>query len=463
MQNRGSGYSWVMAKLVREQQPTTTVAPHSFLGSEPTLRWMYVADALALFALMIAITVARFGLDWPNYPVANYLGGFVLATFVHLVVAYFGGLYDRENRLGSPSKLSTAGSVSVIAVLIDAALSLGAEQFLMPRLNLIVFGVLAAFTLVFNRWLARRVRTARYGRPRVLLVGAPDDVALIEQHLAETDRDAHIVGRTATVHGLADAVDQSNATDVLLLGTAVATIYPYPLSELERRHIGLYHRLSPEDTLLGIRQTVQIAGVPFIVLRSHALRPSKAHLKRLLDLIYLFAMLPLIVLVVPAVLLYARIVAGNPILFRQQRVGRRSEPFTMIKLRTMYPDAETRSGPVLADRNDVRVIPAMSWLRATRLDELPQLWNVLKGEMSLVGPRPERPELASQFEALIPGYGRRHDIRPGLTGLAQIHGDYHTDPGYKLGHDLQYLVNWSPVADLQILAKTVAVVLRSRG
>jgi len=97
-----------------------------------------------------------------------------------------------------------------------------------------------------------------------------------------------------------------------------------------------------------------------------------------------------------------------------------------------------------------------------RFDELPQIWNVIRGDMSLVGPRPERQELADGFETLIPGYGRRHDIRPGITGLAQVNGSYHTDPGFKLGHDLQYLVNWSPILDAQILLRTVYVVLARR-
>jgi len=87
---------------------------------------------------------------------------------------------------------------------------------------------------------------------------------------------------------------------------------------------------------------------------------------------------------------------------------------------------------------------------------------VLRGEMSVVGPRPERPELTAQYERLIPGYARRHGIPPGITGLAQISGRYHTDPEYKLGHDLQYLVNWSPVLDLQILARTLLVMLTRR-
>jgi lipopolysaccharide/colanic/teichoic acid biosynthesis glycosyltransferase len=107
-------------------------------------------------------------------------------------------------------------------------------------------------------------------------------------------------------------------------------------------------------------------------------------------------------------------------------------------------------------------VPSLRWMRSTRADELPQLWNVIKGEMSLVGPRPERPELVAEIVRRVPGYVRRNELPPGLTGLAQVHGRYGTDAEYKLGYDLQYLVNWSVVFDLQILFRTVWVVLSRR-
>ena len=126
----------------------------------------------------------------------------------------------------------------------------------------------------------------------------------------------------------------------------------------------------------------------------------------------------------------------------------------------MVPDAEAVTVPTLAAADGPRILRGMRWFRAARLDELPQLWNVLLGQMSVVGPRPERPAFVEQFETVMPGYGRRHDIPPGITGLAQIRGHYQTDPGFKLGHDLQYIVNWSPVLDLLIMAETVVVMLR---
>lgn len=424
---------------------------------------MYVADAVGLFGLMLAITTARFGFRWPDFSSEAYYTGFSITLAVHMLTAYFGGLYDREQRLGSPSWLARITRVVMISGLITASMSLGASKFLMARLSMVFLAILATALFAFNRWLARTMLTSRYGRPKVFLVGNPDDISLIEEHLEETDRDAVVVGRATTIERLLGDVERTDATEVLLLnGIELSEIYPDPLSELELRRIGVYHRLEPSDTLLGLKKTRQIAGVPFLAIRSHALPPSKAHFKRVLDLLYISLASPVLVPVTLLLCVYCRIVAGSPMIYRQERLGRYGKPFTMVKFRTMYPDSESQGGPRLADRDDNRVIPAMAWLRATRLDEFPQLWNVLKGDMSLVGPRPERPELIKQFEMVIPGYGRRHDIRPGITGLAQVQGRYHTDPGYKLGHDLQYLVNWSPIFDVQILLQTVWVVLSRR-
>ena len=173
---------------------------------------MYGVDAVALFGLMVLITTARFGTSWPNFSTTSYLVGFAVATLVYIVTAYFGGLYDRSDRLGSYSPLPQALRVSLVASLIIAALSLGSDQFLMPRLNLAIFAVTSTLAVTFNRWLSRRVRTARFGRPRVLLVGTPDDISLAAQHLVESDRDAQIVGRRTSPRNLAEAVAEHGAT-----------------------------------------------------------------------------------------------------------------------------------------------------------------------------------------------------------------------------------------------------------
>jgi lipopolysaccharide/colanic/teichoic acid biosynthesis glycosyltransferase len=214
--------------------------------------------------------------------------------------------------------------------------------------------------------------------------------------------------------------------------------------------------------LYGLERVREVGGMPFVPLREHTLPISRVRFKRAFELLILLGAMPLWVPVIGILCLYQLVAAGRPIFYRQVRVGQDGVPFWLVKFRTMYPDAEERTGPTLASHDDPRVIGACRWMRSMRADELPQLWNVLKGEMSLVGPRPERPELTAQYEQLIPGYATRYEIPPGITGMAQVQGRYETDPEYKLGYDLQYLVNWSPLLDLAILARTVWVVLTRR-
>jgi lipopolysaccharide/colanic/teichoic acid biosynthesis glycosyltransferase len=207
----------------------------------------------------------------------------------------------------------------------------------------------------------------------------------------------------------------------------------------------------------------EVGGMPFVLLRSQTVPISRARFKRAFDLTLTVLGLPIWLPILAVMALYQLAVAGRPVLFWQQRVGVGGRRFMMVKFRTMIPEAEEDGrGARLAETEDPRIIPACRWVRQARLDELPQFWNVLRGEMSLVGPRPERPELTARFEREIPGYSRRHELPPGLTGLAQIHGRYHTDAEYKLGYDLQYLVNWSPGLDISILLRTVWVVLTGR-
>lgn len=424
-------------------------------------RFLHVIDAVTLFVALHLITVLRFGFDWPTFSYAYYVSGFSLATLILLTVYYFGGLYEYEQRLGRPPWLPKTSVLTGIAVLLSAGVALATGRYLMPRGNLVTLFVAATVLASANRWVARRVRSRRFGVPRVLLVGKPGDIVLAESHLDDTGAGAQVAGRVPNTTNLIASIDGTDATDVLLLGgDSLDEIYPKPLDELEQRFIGVYRRVRPVDTLLGLQRSREIAGMPFVALRTHAVPTYRLRLKRLLDLLMLILAAPVALVVLGVMSLYVRGRVGRGIIYRQERVGHRGRTFTLYKFRSMVPDAEARTGAIAARSDDDRVVPGMRWVRASRIDELPQLWNVARGDMSLVGPRPERPTFVAQFEALLPGYGRRHDIPPGITGLAQIRGHYQTDPGFKLGHDLQYIVNWSPIIDLLILAQTIGVMVR---
>lgn len=189
-------------------------------------------------------------------------------------------------------------------------------------------------------------------------------------------------------------------------------------------------------------------------------------LKRLIDIIGslfgLIVLTPLFFLIGIAI----KIDSKGPIFFKQERVGQGERIFTMYKFRSMRVDAEKTTGPVWARKNDPRVTGLGGFLRKTRLDELPQLFNILLGEMSLVGPRPERPVFVRQFSSIIPKYGRRLDVKPGLTGLAQVRYRYDQsirDVKNKLRYDLIYVKNMCLLLDMRIMFQTFGVVFSGKG
>lgn len=156
-----------------------------------------------------------------------------------------------------------------------------------------------------------------------------------------------------------------------------------------------------------------------------------------------------------------KLTSPGPVIFYQKRVGRDGKPFMLYKFRTMVMNAEAKTGPVLADgKADTRLTPVGRVLRMFRIDEFPQFWNVIRGDMSMVGPRPERPFFVEQFEQRLPSYSERHHVRPGITGLAQVHGGYHTDAEDKLRFDLIYVSQHSLWLDVSILLRTILVVCK---
>jgi lipopolysaccharide/colanic/teichoic acid biosynthesis glycosyltransferase len=169
---------------------------------------------------------------------------------------------------------------------------------------------------------------------------------------------------------------------------------------------------------------------------------------------------------IPLVSLAIKISSAGPVFYKQKRVGHDGLVFDCYKFRTMRADAEADTGPTWAEDNDPRITKVGRFLRLSRLDEVPQLWNVLKGDMSLVGPRPERPEFVERLAQEIPYYSLRQAVRPGITGWAQIRYQYGSsidDAREKLRHDLFYIKNLSPGLDSLILMDTVKTILWGRG
>ncbi len=212
--------------------------------------------------------------------------------------------------------------------------------------------------------------------------------------------------------------------------------------------------------LLSTARIVRLPDGVALALSAQELHPHQRFLRRTLDLVLgLLGLILLGVLIIPVGILVI-LDSGRPVFYAQERIGQGERVFRIHKIRTMRRDAEDGTGAVLAQADDERITGVGRFLRATRLDELPQVWDVLRGEMSIVGPRPERPELYEEYKGEIPGYAARTLVRPGMTGLAQVYGSYATEPAVKLQYDLVYIFRYSLGLDLFIILRTISVLLQ---
>lgn len=220
----------------------------------------------------------------------------------------------------------------------------------------------------------------------------------------------------------------------------------------------VYVRIVPDISqyaILGF-EVEEFDGIPVVTLNQSPLLGWSSVLKRISDVLYASFALLLFSPVLLLTMLIIRVTSRGPIFYSQERMGLDGHTFKMYKFRSMRVDAETKTGAVWASQNDQRVTWVGRILRKTSLDELPQLFNVLKGDMSCVGPRPERPVFVDQFRTKIPGYMLRHKVKAGMTGWAQINGYRgNTSLEGRIEHDLYYISNWSLGLDLRIMILTV--------
>jgi len=228
------------------------------------------------------------------------------------------------------------------------------------------------------------------------------------------------------------------------------------------RGVPVYHAAVAYESVTGRISVIHHSRAD---LEGFSMRPVYGELKVILELALVAITTPLWLPITLLVALAIKLESRGPVLFWQTRTGKGGKPFRMVKFRSMYLDAEDQ-GPSFAQENDARVTPIGRFIRRYRIDELPQIWNVLKGEMSLIGPRPEQLEFAATFEREVPMYAFRHLVRPGITGWAQVNQGYAEDTDetrIKLEHDLYYVKHLSFWLDMMIALRTLRTIATGFG
>jgi sugar transferase (PEP-CTERM system associated) len=445
------------------------------------LETVLILGAVALAAWL------RVGTDW--WLVVAVEGGLPKALYVAVVCQlclYYADLYNtrimndrRELFVRVVQALGATSFLLAASYFWFPALIIGRGVFLLAVF--LVIAVVIGWRLVFD-WLSSRVGPSE----RLLLVGTSAGAVDLARELHEmrrqlgveivgfVDPDPVKVGSPVFNPGVVGTIDAIPAIVkrlqvdrvVVSLSDARGKLPMDQLLEMKLDGVTFDHLASVYEEYTGKIALENLR--PSWLIFSSGFRKSAwlASAKRGLDL--LAASLG-VVLAAPVMLLVAaaiRLSSDGPALYHQERVGRHGRPFTVHKFRSMRMDAEATTGAVWASTDDPRITPLGRFLRRTRLDELPQLWNVLKGDMSFVGPRPERPEFVHQLTEEIPYYGQRHVVRPGLTGWAQVRYTYGAsveDALMKLQYDLYYIKNLSLALDLYIIFSTIKTVVLRRG
>jgi exopolysaccharide biosynthesis polyprenyl glycosylphosphotransferase len=394
----------------------------------------------------------------------------VEAPFV-MAVLLLSGLYSSRallSGLGRQFRMIAKTTLLVFAVFV--VISFYAKLFSYSRAVFTLYFLLLAPALMlprlmlyaFRRLLGRGLRAAR----RILVLGDSQLTHDLRRKLSASPYCTFDVVRApAGGPGALAEIEQGRVDSVVIdlpfeeIG-AISAIAGR--AEKEGLNVYLTPRAFPA-TLLNASLTT-VGGIPFVALHAPDLPLVGKIVKRAMDLTVSLAGLVLLAPLMLIATALIRLTSRGPALYRQRRVGLDGREFTMLKFRTMVDDAEGSTGPVWAERDDPRCTGVGRWLRRTNLDELPQLLNVLAGSMSLVGPRPERPELVRRFKEDIERYAHKHWVKPGMTGWAQVNGwRGPTDLEERIRHDLWYVENWSPWLDARIVAATLATRLRGRA
>lgn len=438
-----------------------------------------VVDAAAVNAAIVVAFVVRFGWPPPEFNFSAYENVFLPLTLGQLLIFFVLELYDPAAERSGPSLLGSVAKGTALGTLVLVALSFFFRAFSFPR-TVIVLSFLLQLVLVWGwRRVAAGVLHVRWPERRVIVVGHGEDIPVVIERLRASERWGYQV-----VAVVVEAEGGLGNAQGLPLHVGLDTLPPL-LEALSPDQVIVStparHRRVLEEVALSPRFRGEILVVPqvyemhlgelnFSLLGDLPLlrltRPARPlwqeQLKEWVERAAAVVLLVLLSPVLLAVALAVLLLSGRPVIYRQERVGRGGETFTLFKFRTMIPDAEA-GGAALAEEDDPRVTGVGRLLRSSRLDELPQLVNVAKGEMSFVGPRPERPEFVRRFAAADPLYRERLRVRPGITGLAQVSASYATTPSVKLRFDLMYIYHQSLALDLRIVLRTLRVVLTGRG
>ena len=437
------------------------------------------ANSALLAAYLLMFRVEPFRYFQPSK--AGIARGVVVLVTV-LCTSYFMELYSRNLRL------DLAGIAARVAISLNLAfLGLSLFIFIVPTFT-IGQRFLTLYLLGFGAFQFLCHAGFRYAEqqfnllPKVLILGSGPLAATIGEIVNGRSENYVLAGFVATggeqsvvshdqIRGNGGSlfeISKREGVDKIVV-SASNRLNEYPLQDIltcKLNGIEVFDAPTFYELTTGKLLIEHITPEWFVFSQGFYLSPLRRVIKRCTDILICLTVLPILIPFLPIMALIIKLDSPGPVFFQQVRVGENEKLFTLYKLRTMDNNAEVETGAIWAQDNDPRITRVGNFLRKCRLDEFPQLFNVLRGDMSIVGPRPERPEFIEQLKEIIPYYSERHLIKPGVTGWAQVsypYGSSVDDAIEKLRYDLYYLKNFSIQLDAMIVLETIKVVFFQRG
>lgn len=416
-------------------------------------------DAVCLYIATIAAIFIE------NGQITLFKGDFHL-RFLVLLIVLMGIFFNIYGLFSLIRKRYTEIVLNLIVAVINVFVVAMAVTFIFRDFD--YSRVVIAYTAIFSfvllsvwKYIMHQCEARNLPQLKILIAAEQEEQDKIKEKMAKTYGLASSIIYTASSQDLQDleAVINNNI-DWVVIGESISIAQRENVLKFAKAKQKMII-LVPTLYEICCRQMYlwQIDDLPTQRVSRMLLTLEQRVLKRSLDLVVALAATIILLPVMIVTAIAVKLDSPGPALYAQVRVGRNGKLFKVHKFRSMRQDAEAQSGPVLASENDPRITRLGRFIRATRLDELPQLFDVLAGNMSIVGPRPERPFFVEQFIAEKPEYAYRHNVKPGITGLAQIAGKYNTTAYDKLVYDLIYIQNFSVMNDLTLMLQTFKVLI----
>lgn len=419
--------------------------------------FIIMMDVLVYNAAVYISFLLKFQGEIPmrNFETFQHSAIFISIIFIALNILL--GAYVFYNRMIS--------DIIFVTVIGQVLMSLGVmvvtfagRWFAFPRAVILLSFVVGTILLSLYRILIYKLYLRVSRDKKVVIVGLEKDVAPAIQNFQSKKNNKHKVEAVIIDHYYENIQKMIDEIDIVYLSSHIE----------ENEKIKIYQLITKKEKKLFLNTTFEnltminpnimnFEDESIIEASGFRIQPEYELFKRLFDIV---VSLILLILASPFMLLTAvlvKVTSPGPVIYKQVRITKNQKEFSIYKFRSMTATAEAKSGPVLAKSNDARVTPVGKFIRAVRFDELPQIFNVLKGDMSIVGPRPERPFFVDQFNAENPYYYLRHNVRAGITGYAQVYGKYVSDYNSKLRFDLLYIKKYSLMMDLKILLQTIKI------